>query len=77
MLVTLRGQMVKFYCREVLSLFDLFLQDAHEFLCQVFDQLKDDVSKSNSPSSKDTSSGSNPKVRIFMENLLLALMIFV
>ena len=64
MLVTLRGQMVKFYCREVLSLFDLFLQDAHEFLCQVFDQLKDDVSKSNSPSSKDTSSGSNPKVRI-------------
>ena len=64
MLVTLRGQMVKFYCREVGSLFDLFLQDAHEFLCQVFDQLKDDVSKSNSPSSKDTSSESNPKVRI-------------
>lgn len=30
----------------------------------MFDQLKDDVSKSNSPSSKDTSSESNPKVRI-------------
>ncbi|PFX20725.1 Ubiquitin carboxyl-terminal hydrolase 37 [Stylophora pistillata] len=34
--------------------------DAHEFLCQVFDQLKDDVSKSNSPSPKDTSKESNP-----------------
>lgn len=33
--------------------------DAHEFLCQVFDQLKDDVSTCDSPSSKDTSKESN------------------
>ncbi|CAH3045275.1 unnamed protein product [Porites evermanni] len=31
------------------------LQDAHEFLCQVFDQLRDDVDTCNSPSPKATS----------------------
>jgi len=37
----------------------LFLQDAHEFLCQVLDQLKDDVSNCDLPSSKDASKDSN------------------
>jgi len=36
--------------------------DAHEFLCQVLDQLKEDVSTCNSPSSKSTSTESNNKI---------------